>query len=319
MEDKNDKKKKKKKGSGIKLFGKILLGIFIFFLLLLLFIRSPWGQNIITDQLVSYISGKTNTEVRIDKLFITFSGDISMEGVYLEDKKGDTLIYSEELEADIPIWPIVQGKGIAIDELQWQGVRANINRRDTIEGFNYEFLMQVFVPADTTASTATDTTASSMNFTLGDLHLEDFKVNFDDKVAGIDSKVKLGLLDVEMQTFDLDSMRFEIGDATLENTSFTYSQTKPFPEQPPQEDTATPYFSVNSLKVNDVVANYHSVPDGFLTDLYLDDLLLKLPKADMGQQLVHVEMFGLRNSHVLIKTKNSTSSYKRHYGNCTTL
>ena len=307
MEDQKDKKKKKKKGSGIRLFGKILLGIIVFILLLLLFIRSPWGQNIITDKLVSYISDKTNTEVKVERLFITFSGDISLEGVYLEDKKGDTLVYSKELEADIPLLPIIKGNGIAIDELTWQGVRANINRQDTIEGFNYEFLMEAFAPADTTSTTATDTT-SAMSFTLGDLHLEDFKIKFNDQVAGIDSDIKLGLLKVEMQEFDLDSMRFEVGNAELKNTSFTYLQTKPFPDQPKEEDPATPYFSVGSLKINNVAANYQSVPDGFLTDLDIDEFLLKLPQADMGKQLVHVEMLGLKNSEVLIKTSSGVTS-----------
>ena len=307
MEDQEEKKEKKKKGSGIKLFGKILLGIFIFILLLLLFIRSPWGQNIITDKLVSYISNKTNTEVKVDKLYITFSGDLSLEGVYLEDKEGDTLIYSKELEADIPLLPIIKGNGIAIDELKWQGVRANINRQDTIEGFNYEFLMDVFAPADTTSTTATDTT-SAMGFTLGDLDLKDFKIKFDDQVAGIDSDINLGLLKVEMQEFDLNSMRFELGNAELKNTSFTYLQTKPFPDQPKEEDPATPYFSVASLKINNVVANYQSVPDGFLTNLDIDKFLLKLPRADMGKQLVHVEMLGLKNSKVLIKTSSGAAS-----------
>ena len=204
--------------------------------------------------------------------------------------------------------PITKGKGIAIDDLQWQGVKAHIQRQDTVEGFNYEFLMEVFTPADTSttkAKTAADTT-SAMAFTLGNLHLEDFKITFDDKVTGIDSEIQLGLLEVEMQEFDLDSMRFGVGDATLKNTRFSYLQTKPFPESPNEEAPATPFFSVESLEIDDVVANYQSIPDGFLTEMELDDFLLKLPRANIGEQLVHVEMLGLRNSKVLIKTGAGT-------------
>ncbi|NJX17102.1 hypothetical protein HC176_16640, partial [Tamlana crocina] len=116
----------------------MLLGILIFFILLILFIRSPWGQNIIVDRLVSYITNKTNTVIEVDRLFITFGGDISLEGLYMEDKNGDTLIYSRSLEADIPILPILQGEGFRINSLDWEGGRANIKRQDTIAGFNFQ-------------------------------------------------------------------------------------------------------------------------------------------------------------------------------------
>ena len=309
MESKK-KKKKKKKSSGLKLFGKILLGIFIFILLLLLFIRSPWGQNIITKKLVSYISGKTNTEVQIDKLFITFGGDISLEGVYFEDKQGDTLIYSEDLQADIPLWPILQGKGFSIDNLEWSGVRANIKRKDTINGFNYSFLMDVFVPASDSTATATpaDSTASAMAIHLGDLDLKNFKINYDDQYLGIDLKVNLGGLEVEMREFNLDSMVYRLGDVSLKNTQFSYIQTKPFPEQPDQPAAPMPLLAVDALNVNNVVGDYQSIPDGFLTDLDIKELLLKMPQADLEQNKIEIEMLGLKDSEILVKTSETTTT-----------
>jgi len=308
-EEKKKKEKKKKKGSGITLFGKILLGIFIFILLLLLFIRSPWGQGIITEKLVSYISDKTNTEVAIDRLFITFGGDIYLEGLYLEDKNGDTLVYSRKLEADVPLWPIIRGNGFAIDNLEWSGVRANITRQDTLQGFNFEFLMDAFASADTTTTaTPTDTTATSMQISVGDVDLKDFKLSYIDGYMGIETRVDLGSLVVEMQEFNLDSMAFEVGDASLENTRFTYLQTKPFPEQEQQEDSPMPFFSVESLKINNVVGDYQSIPDGFLADVDIDALLLEMPEADLSQQKILIEMLGLKNSEILIKTTQTAEA-----------
>ena len=309
-EEKNKKKeKKKKKGSGIKLFGKILLGIFIFILLLLLFIRSPWGQGIITDKLVSYISGKTNTTVEVERLFITFGGDIYLEGLYLEDKDGDTLVYSQKLEADVPLWPIIQGNGFAIDNLEWSGVRANITRQDTVQGFNFEFLMDAFATADTTTTaTPADTTASSMQISVGDVDLENFKVTYQDGYMGIETRVDLGSLVVGMQEFNLDSMVFEIGDASLENTRFSYLQTKPFPEQEQQEDPPMPFFSVESLRINNVIGDYQSIPDGFLTDVDINTLLLEMPEVDLSQQKILIEMLGLKNSEILIKTTQTAEA-----------
>ena len=116
----------------------------IFFILLVLFIRSPWGENIIKNRVVSYISNKTQTDVSIDKLFLTFDGNIQLDGLYLEDKKGDTLIYSKTMEANIALWNIITGKSIGVDALDWEGVKANITRKDSISGFNFQFLIDAF-------------------------------------------------------------------------------------------------------------------------------------------------------------------------------
>src|SRR5690606_13391524 len=105
---------------------RILLGILIFFVLLILFIRSPWGQNIIVQKVVSYVSDKTNTKVEIGRFCIIFSENIYLENLYLEDTKGDTLVYSNSLEADIPLWPILRGNGVAVNRIDWNGLKANV-------------------------------------------------------------------------------------------------------------------------------------------------------------------------------------------------
>src|SRR5690625_4155463 len=140
------------------MLGRVVLVLFVILILLLLFIRSPWGQDVIVGKLTSYISSKTHTEVAVDKLFVTFSGKVNLEGLYLEDQQVDTLVYSKELEAAIPIWPVIRGEPISIDLLQWNGLRVHITREDTIEGFNFQFLTEAFA-SDSTVDAA-DTTQS---------------------------------------------------------------------------------------------------------------------------------------------------------------
>lgn len=223
------KEKSKKKYRFLKIFGKILLGLVIFILLLLLFVRSPWGQNIIVGKVVSYISGKTHTEVAVKRLFITFSGAIKLEGLYLEDTKGDTLLYSRDLKADVPLWPIIRGNGIAINDLKWSGVRANISRQDSIKGFNFQFLIDSFVSADST-ETAADTTSKPLNLQLGDFRFKDFKVNYTDAVSGITAGGKFQELHFNMKKMNLEAMHFEVKEVSLHDADISYMQDKPFPE-----------------------------------------------------------------------------------------
>lgn len=103
-------KKSKTKNKILKTISKIVLGLILVFVVVILFVRSPWGQDIIVNKAVSYISDKTNTKVAVKNLFITFSGAIQLDGLYLEDTKGDTLVYSKSLEANVPLWSIITGK-----------------------------------------------------------------------------------------------------------------------------------------------------------------------------------------------------------------
>ncbi len=159
-EEKKPTTKKPKKYLWLRRIGWFFLGLLLFIILVLLFIRSPWGQNIIVTRAVNYISDKTNTKVEIDKFFITFDGDLLLEGLYLEDKKGDTLIYSRSLEGDIPLWSIIQGNGIGVEALDSDGLRANIIRNDTISGFNFQFLADAFA-SESPDPTQVDSTASA--------------------------------------------------------------------------------------------------------------------------------------------------------------
>jgi len=306
LEKKKEKKKSRKRSRVLKIIAKIVAGLFIFILLLLLFIRSPWGQNIIKNQVVSKITKKTNTEISLEKLFITFGGNIQVDGLYLEDTKGDTLVYSKSLEADIPIWPIIKGGAIAVDQLDWDGLKANIIRKDSIKGFNYEFLMDAF--ASDSTQTPQDTTSKPMKINIGELNFENFDLQFKDDVLGIDAKLQLGKLKVAMNKTSLQEMDFRVDEAELANTQLTYLQTKAFPPPEEEEPAPSPVLVINSFKINDVSVNYQSIPDGLEAVVGIKDFIAEVPLIDLKSQQVKVEKLGLANSAIALKMKTKEDS-----------
>ena len=99
------KKQKFIKSRFLRILLRIFVGLLFLFFVLVLLVRTPWGQNLIVGKAVTYLSNKIKTEVSIDRLYITFSGNVSLDGLYIEDEKGDTLIYSKNLELSIiSIW-----------------------------------------------------------------------------------------------------------------------------------------------------------------------------------------------------------------------
>ena len=298
---------KKKKGFRfLKIIGRIILGILLLLFLLILFVRSPWGQDIIVTRAVSFLSDKTKTKVAVEKLFITFDGDIQLDGLYLEDTKGDTLIYSKSLEANVPLWALIQGNGIGVDGLEWEGVRANITRKDTIQGFNFQFLIDAFATQDTT-TVKTDTTQAPLNIILGNLRFKNFNVVYNDAVTGIDSRFKIGKLVADMDKTDLETMTFNASELELTDSQIKLYQT-PIPKTPDTESSTLPVLTVDEFTLNKVYVDYQNQADHIALTATINDFYAEVPNIDLANQLFEVEEFRLKNSNISLKTETENNA-----------
>ena len=288
--------KKKKKYRTLRRLGRFFLLLLLLFVVVILFVRSPWGQDIIVGKAVSYISEKTGTKVEIKKLFVTFAGGIQLEGLFLEDTKGDTLIYSKSLEADVALYPLVFGNQFNLKELNWNGLTGNIERTENSEKFNFDFLMEALVATDTVA-TIEETPPMQIN--IGEMSLSDFKISYTDDYLGIDTKLQLGKLHLDADAIDLESMRFGLDDLQLSDSEITYQQTKPFA---PDDTTAIqlPYLWIDDMDITNVNVKYNSFPDGLNATFSIGNFQLNLPKADLAKNEFEVENLVLKSSRFSI-------------------
>ncbi|TVZ16634.1 translocation/assembly module TamB domain-containing protein [Maribacter sp. MAR_2009_72] len=255
----------------LKRFGKILLGLLVLFFILVLVIRTPWAQNLIVSKITDYVSGKTNTTVKVDKLYLTFSGNLQAEGIYLEDTKGDTLLYSSSLEANVPISPILFNNQLSIDNIHSSGVVAHIKREKNTEAYNFSFLIDAFAtPVDSTKTT----TSPPMEISIGDASLTNWNLTYNDAYLGTEIKLALGRLLIDISEFNLDEMIFSLDDFSLDNTQVTYLQSQPFPETNDTTITTLPHIRANDFNVKNLNINYSSIPDGLKAQIDLGTLTL---------------------------------------------
>ncbi|CAG2534412.1 Family of unknown function (DUF490) [Maribacter dokdonensis] len=284
----------------LKRIGKILLGLILLFFVLVLLVRSPWAQNAIVSKVTNYISSKTHTKVEVGKLYITFSGDIQIEGVYLEDVKGDTLFYSKSLQADIPIYPAIFKNEISIDDVISKGVVAKINRENNPDVFNFTFL----IDALTTTTDTTATTSAPMNINVGSLDITDWKLNYSDAYLGTDINLILGQLDIDVSEFDLNSMKFSLDDFKLSNTQLQYVQSHEFPITEDTTSTALPHIEVEDFNVNNVNITYNSQPGGLQTQLKLGTIELTEILADVSKNRYETDDLVLHDSEIDVKLRS---------------
>ena len=275
-----------------------------------LFIRSPWGQGIIVDKAVNYIQDKTGTQVSLDKAFITFDGNIEIEGLYLEDMAGDTLIYSRRLEANVPIWPIVNGNGYSIEYAHWEGLTARIKREDTVNGFNYQFLADAFASTDTTT-----TTTEPFKMSIGDIELNEFDITLHDQVEQLDIVLKFDRFYLAMNELDLEKMIVDIDQVQLKNAIIKYDKdtvtavAKAEPDADPNTDTSIaeaitddandsplPKITVGNLKIESSNLAYASIADGMNLNTSIGLLETAISTANVQEGNYVVDFLTLNNS-----------------------
>ncbi len=282
----------------VKRIARVFFLLLVLFLGVILFIRSPWGQDIIVNKLIDYVSDKTETKVTIDKLFLTFSGDIQLEGLYLEDKKEDTLLYSRSLEADIEFSPLLFGNTLELDNLEWAGVTARILRNEGTEKFNFTFLQEAFAAQDLAAEPET---TEPFQLVIGSVALKDFDVVYTDAYLGIESKIICGDLLLDVDEIDLIAMHFAVDNLELQNSQVDYEQTKAIPTTEEVTTTPLPYISIGDLSIENVQSNFGSRPDNLEIHTDLSEFSFNTFKADIATATYEIEDLKLNNSKVSLK------------------
>src|SRR5690606_11940514 len=232
----------------------------------------------------------------LDRIYITFEGNIALENLFIEDLNTDTLLYSRSLTANIPIWPVITDGRITVKDLRWEGVRANIYRKES-QDFNYQFLIDAFSPQDT-LEVVTDTTSSSTDISIHKVLLSDIYATYHDREGGLSAYVNLGELLIDANETDLDSMKFEVSSALLKNTRFSYEQSKPFPESPESTGMPLPFLTLEDIEVSNVAGVYESIPDGIEARVDIQDFKLKAPKADIQKKQIHIASVALSDSEI---------------------
>ena len=292
-----------KKYRWLRIIGRMLLIILLLLIGLILFIRSEWGQEIITPKVANFLKDKIGAEVSIDKLYITFDGNVKLDGVYIEDKKGDTLIYSNELEANIAFKPLINGTGFTLNKAHIEGLRTTVTRNDTITGFNFDFITEAFA---TTPSTPSQENTEDFIVTLGSLNLSNIDVVYNDSVTGIISRYKVDKLEVSMDEFDYVNMRFTASEGLIQGGHINIEQF-PVYVDPDATPTPLPFLAFDALTLKELNGRFVSKDIGvdFIFDIC--KLYTEIPSADFNTFAITIDHLDLKDSDFGVKMNTITT------------
>jgi hypothetical protein len=179
----------------------ITLSLTILFILVALVVQIPAIQNSAVHRATSFISSKTGTRVEIERISITFLGDIAIKGIFVEDLTQDTLLYARQIKLSIAVSGILF-KRIAINNIKLNDAVISIHRAPTDSVFNYNFLLTAF--SDSTKINA-DTLQEKPKWsvTAASLVLKNIRVRFNDEFGGVDARINLTKLELARNSIDL--------------------------------------------------------------------------------------------------------------------
>lgn len=119
------------------------LGVVCLNLVLYALLSIPLVQQKLIDFAISKVQPIIKTEVSIDKVKLTLFNSMSLEGVYLEDQKKDTLLYVQKLNVKISPWGLIQNK-LKINSIELDQAFINVSQDTSDSPFNFQFLLDAF-------------------------------------------------------------------------------------------------------------------------------------------------------------------------------
>ncbi|MGL5891441.1 MAG: hypothetical protein ACRC3B_16240, partial [Bacteroidia bacterium] len=134
-------------GKIIKKAGRWLLRIAIVLVVLLtatyFLIQLPAVQTWLAQRATAWLSDELDTKVEVKGVNIKFFTKAVFEGIYVEDKHGDTLLYAEEMIADVRRFSY-ENRQFALRDIKLSNANVKLKKYPNERGLNYRFILMHF-------------------------------------------------------------------------------------------------------------------------------------------------------------------------------
>jgi len=288
-----------------RIFLKILIGIFALFIIIILLIQTPPVQNFARKKIVAFLENKLQTRVAIGRINIGIPNKVLLENIYVEDRQKDTLLSGGRISANINMFKLINSE-LEITELEIDEVTAKIKRvlPDTV--YNFQFIVDAFIPKKATPAKPVDT--AGMKLALDVIRLNKIRLVYKDAVTGSDMDIWLEHFDTNIETFDPVKQVYNVPVSNLNGLRASIYQHKPLVQPGPlAEDMVeavqpTPFnVSFKELNLKNIILDYKNDVSSFYTNLNLADLIVHADKVDMKNKIITLDEVQLNQANAAIR------------------
>ncbi len=160
----------------------------------------------------------------VQKIDFTFFNKLELEGLMVEDRSKDTLLYAGSAKVSINDWFFAKDK-IILHYIGLDDAVVNMKRKDSV--WNYQFLIDYFSSPSTTKTKK----SNNLEFDFKETHFRNIRFNKIDQWLGEDMIVSVTKLDATIQMADFVNQKISLNELTLDKPYFSqYSYTGNRPE-----------------------------------------------------------------------------------------
>ncbi|CAG4989771.1 hypothetical protein DYBT9275_00375 [Dyadobacter sp. CECT 9275] len=287
----------------LKVLAIIILTILILVGVLIWGIQTPAGQNFLTAQANTYLRKKLKTKVNIDQIRFDIPDWVVLEGVFVADTKGDTLLAGKKLRVDLDMYSLIQGN-IGINKVELSGIRANIYRTlpDTV--FNFQFIVDAFASGEPAVE---DTTSAPLEMRLDNVYLKDVRLSYRDAVTGTDAESIIDTAAVHFEKFNPTLSQYHPTKLFLVNSSAKvrlYEALKKDTPSNPADPADSLDLKAGDLDIRKFRWTFVDENSGLQNGVSVDKLSGHVNQLYMGSQRVDVR-------NVLLENMSAYASFEK--------
>lgn len=178
----------------------LIIGLYIF-------IQTPFGQNWIASQVTKRLSRELQTKISIKHVDFALFNRMHLEGVLIEDQKGDTVLYAGNIKVKITDWFFFKKEA----ELKYIGLEnAVIKLQRTDSVWRQQFILDYFSSPSTGKKKK-----AGIQFNLKLIEMTNVTFLKKDGWIGEDMTAHIGTLNLDANDINLSGNKFDINSLTV--------------------------------------------------------------------------------------------------------
>ena len=201
----------------------MLIGILV---LAAVLVNTTAVQNYLAQKATSMLSKKLRTKVSVRHVRVDFLNKLLLQGLYIEDRGGDTLLYAGEVQVKITDWFFLKKEKPVITYLALHDAYARLQRPANSKDWNYRFVIDAF----NTGKKDTSTQQNEFELDLKHLDLQRVRFSMLDGWGGEDMVLAVGKAAIDGNAIDLKKRLIDLSSIGISNTTFamrSYKAGKP--------------------------------------------------------------------------------------------
>ncbi|MEZ5047744.1 MAG: translocation/assembly module TamB domain-containing protein [Chitinophagaceae bacterium] len=242
-----------------------ILGIILFLLIValgiaMLMLKNDKYQNILLQKATTYLSEKLKTKVTVDHIHLSFFNTFTLEGVYVEDEKKDTLLYVRNLNVRTSellrnYW---NHETYSFRNIKLHDIVVRLDRPQDSSRWNFDFIAEAFSsPSQDSTQIVTENkektnTKNEFPFSLEHVEIDGARFAMIDRWNGENFIASLNELQIDINKLDIEKTIFELEKLAIHTLAFKveeYEGGKPKRKFRDSSDWGTP-FNPNLASIN---------------------------------------------------------------------